>query len=91
VQWNELPAASGLVLIDKARLIVLRISMMDKRQFDRADYSVVVKTRAPPPKAWRWEIYRAGNARPIAQSSVTVVAAREAGKEALNKLLEKIA
>jgi len=93
VQWNELPAASGLVLIDKARLIVLRISMMDKRQFDRADYSVVVKNRAPPPKAWRWEIYRAGNARPIAQSSVnfdSVVAARQAGKEALNKLLEKL-
>jgi hypothetical protein len=38
--------------------------------YKRADYSVVVKNRAPPPKAWRWEIYRAGNAKPIKQSSI---------------------
>jgi hypothetical protein len=66
---------------------------MDKPQYDRTDYSVVVKNRAPPPKAWRWEIHRAGNARPIKQSSVyfdTVVAARQAGSEALKKLLEKL-
>jgi hypothetical protein len=31
---------------------------MDKLNYERADYSVVVKNRAPPPKAWRWEIYR---------------------------------
>jgi hypothetical protein len=34
---------------------------MNKPHYDRADYSVVVKNRASPPKAWRWEIYRAGN------------------------------
>jgi hypothetical protein len=42
---------------------------MGKLRYERADYSVVVKNRAPPPKAWRWEIYRAGNANPIKQSS----------------------
>jgi hypothetical protein len=59
----------------------------------RADYSVVVKNRAPPPKAWRWEIYRAGNANPIKQSSIyfdTTAAARRAGKDALKELLNKI-
>ena len=33
---------------------------MEKGGFDDTDYSVVVKSRAPPPNAWRWEIYRAG-------------------------------
>src|SRR5262244_4544994 len=59
----------------------------------RADYSVVVKNRAPPPKAWRWEIYRAGNVNPIKQSSVyfdITAAARRAGKEALKDLLNKL-
>ena len=54
--------------------------------YARADYSVVVKNRAPPPKAWRWEIYRAGNAKPIKQSSIyfeTTAAARRAGMDAL--------
>src|SRR6476660_1005552 len=37
-------------------------SLMNKLHYERADYSVGVKNRAPPPKAWRWEIYRAGNA-----------------------------
>ena len=61
--------------------------------YERADYSIVVKNRAPPPKAWRWEIYRAGNVSPIKQSSVyfdTTAAARRAGKEALNELLNKL-
>ena len=40
-------------------------SPMNKLCYERADYSVVVKNRAPPPKAWRWEIYRAGNVNPI--------------------------
>jgi hypothetical protein len=50
------------------------------------DYSVVVKNRAPAPKAWRWEIYRAGNASSIKQSPIyfdTMMAARRAGKDAL--------
>src|SRR5437899_11174332 len=59
---------------------------MDKLHYDRADYSVVVKNRAPRPKAWRWEIYRAGNANSIKQSSIyfdTTALARRAGKDAL--------
>jgi hypothetical protein len=63
---------------------------MNKLYYERADYSVVVKNRAPPPKAWRWEIYRAGNANP--QSSIyfdTTAAARQAGKDALKELLNK--
>jgi hypothetical protein len=66
---------------------------MDKLRNERADYSVVVKNRAPPPKAWRWEIYRAGNANPIKQSSIhfdNTAAARRAGKDALNELLKKL-
>src|SRR5260370_6863071 len=66
---------------------------MDKLHYDRADYSVVVKNSAPPPKAWRWEIYRAGNANPIKQSSIyfdTTASARRAGKDALTELLNKL-
>ena len=69
------------------------MSPMNKLYYERADYSVVVKNRAPPPQAWRWEIYRAGNVNPIKQSSVyfdTTAAARRAGKEALNELLNKL-
>jgi hypothetical protein len=61
--------------------------------FDQTDYSVVVKLRAPPPKSWRWEIYRAGRASPIEQSSIcfqTMVTASRAGKEALKQLLDKL-
>jgi hypothetical protein len=60
---------------------------------DQSDYSVVVKLRAPPPKSWRWEIYRAGRTSSIKQSSVyfgTVAAASRAGKEALKQLLDKL-
>ena len=60
---------------------------------DQNDYSVVVKHRAPPPKSWRWEIYRAGRRSPIEQSSVyfhTMAAANRAGREALKQLLDKL-
>jgi hypothetical protein len=60
--------------------------------FDPTDFSVVVKTRAPPPKPWRWEIYRAGRKSPIKCSSIvykTVEAANQAGKQALKQLLTK--
>jgi len=60
--------------------------------FDHTDFSVVVKNRAPPPKAWRWEIYRAGRASPIETSAVyfeTMTAANKAGKEALRLLLSE--
>ena len=68
-------------------------SMYKLLHYERADYSVVVKNRAPPPKAWRWEIYRAGNAHPIKQSSIyfdTTVSAKWAGKIALTELLNKL-
>ena len=67
--------------------------IMDKLHFDRTDYSVVVKNRAPPPNSWRWEIYRAGRSSPIEQSSVyfhTMATANRAGKEALKQLLDKL-
>lgn len=35
---------------------------------DHADFSVVVKNGAPPPKSWRWEIYRVGRTSPIERS-----------------------
>jgi hypothetical protein len=59
---------------------------------DAADYSVVVKRRANPPKPWRWEIYCAGKSVPVERSpeffeSMTV-AAKE-GKKALAQLLAK--
>ena len=68
-------------------------SLMEKPHYERADYSVVLKNQAPPPKAWRWVIYRAGNANPIKQSAIcfeTTAAARRAGKDALNQLLNKL-
>jgi hypothetical protein len=65
---------------------------MDKLHFDRNDYSVVVKNRAPPPNSWRWEIYRAGRSSPIKSSGYfhTTVMANQAGKEALKQLLDKL-
>jgi hypothetical protein len=61
-------------------------------RFDRSDFSVVVKLRAPPPKSWRWEIYRAARSSPVQQSTKcfeTMVEAQRAGKEALEEYLEK--
>jgi hypothetical protein len=66
---------------------------MDKLHFDRTDYSVVVKNRAPPPSSWKWEIYRAGRSSPIKQSSIyfhTMVTANRAGKVALKQLLDEL-
>ena len=60
---------------------------------NQTDYSVVVKHRAPPPKSWRWEIYRAGRSSPIEQSSAyfeSVATASRAGKGALKQLLDKL-
>jgi hypothetical protein len=61
-------------------------------RYDHTDFSVVVKNRAPPPKAWRWEIYRAGRSNPIECSSVyfeTATAANQAGKKALQGFLSE--
>jgi hypothetical protein len=66
---------------------------MDKPHFDRTDYSVVVKKRAPLPNSWRWEIYRAGRSSPVKQSSAyfdTMVTANRAGKQALQQLLDRL-
>src|SRR5712672_2328358 len=60
---------------------------------DQTDYSVVVKHRAPAPKSWRWEIYRAGRASAIEQSPLyfqTMTTASRAGKEALKPLLDRL-
>jgi hypothetical protein len=57
---------------------------------DHADFSVVVKHRASPPKPWRWEIYRAGRSSPIDQSEVffeSMTEANRAGRAALQLLL----
>jgi hypothetical protein len=60
--------------------------------FEPHDYSAVVKSRANPPKQWRWEIYRAGRNSPVDQSVVyfeTMTMAHRAGKEALRIFLAK--
>ena len=59
---------------------------------DHADFSVVVKHRAPPPKSWRWEIYRAGRSSPIEHSEIlfeSMTEANRAGKVALRLLLSE--
>jgi hypothetical protein len=59
---------------------------------DNSDFSVVVKDRAPLPKPWRWEIYRAGVSRPIehsAMSFVSMTEAARAGKAALKLMLSE--
>jgi hypothetical protein len=66
---------------------------MVRTSFDRKDYSVVVKNRAEPPKPWKWEIYRAGTAKPVKVSPVyfeSMATARRAGKDALKELLSKL-
>lgn len=57
---------------------------------DHLDYSVVVKSRAKPPRQWKWEIYRAGRLSPIQQSADcfdSMTEAGRAGKAALKLLL----
>jgi hypothetical protein len=63
------------------------------KDFDPSDYSIVVKSRAPLPKPWRWEIYCAGKRQPIQRSDVLFESREKAsatGKAALAKLLEKL-
>jgi hypothetical protein len=65
--------------------------MLDN-MIDHADFSVVVKNRAPPPKPWRWEIYRAGRSSPIEHSKAffeSMTEANRAGKVALSLLLSE--
>jgi hypothetical protein len=59
---------------------------------DHADFAVIVKNRAPAPKPWRWEIYRAGRNSPIDCSKTffeTMAEASRAGKRALALLLSE--
>ncbi|MGB7099455.1 MAG: hypothetical protein WBD95_11925 [Xanthobacteraceae bacterium] len=59
---------------------------------DHADFSVVVNNRAAAPKAWKWEIYRAGRTSPIERSEAcfeTMTEANRAGKVALRLLLSE--
>ena len=63
------------------------------KDFDPSDYSIVVKSRAPLPKPWRWEIYCAGKRQPIQRSAVLFESREQAsatGKQALARLLEKL-
>jgi hypothetical protein len=64
-----------------------------RRDFDPADYAVVVKLRGVPPNPWRWEIYCAGKRLPIEQSETLFEsrgAAQIAGKKALAQLLARL-
>jgi len=66
--------------------------MSEELEFDPTDYSVVVKLRGNPPKAWRWEIYRAGRWGPLQSSPgffESMAEASKAGKKALAQLLAK--
>jgi hypothetical protein len=56
------------------------------------DFSIVVRRSAPPPRPWRWEIYRAGRKSAIQCSETflkTVIEADRAGKAALVLLLSE--
>src|SRR5205823_14779459 len=62
------------------------ISCIMLKDFDPTDYSIVVKSRAPLPRPWRWEIYCAGKRQPIKRSDVLFESREKAsatGKEAL--------
>jgi hypothetical protein len=62
-------------------------------EYEREDFSVVVKDRGQPPNRWKWEIYRAGGSIAFEQSTTffpTMSAAHRAGKEALSRLFKKL-
>jgi hypothetical protein len=68
------------------------LSSISLKEFEPPDFSFVVKSRAKPPKQWRWEIYRAGRASPIQQSAIyfeSMSEASRAGKSALTSLLSE--
>lgn len=56
------------------------------------DFSIVVRHGAPPPRPWRWEIYRAGRKSAVQRSETffkTVIEADRAAKAALVSLLSE--
>jgi hypothetical protein len=66
--------------------------IVSRPMIDHEDFSVVVKHRAPPPKSWRWEIYRAGRTSAIDHSEVffdSMTEANRAGKAALKLMLSE--
>jgi hypothetical protein len=66
--------------------------IVSRAMIDHEDFSVVVKHRAPPPKSWRWEIYRAGRTSAIDHSEVffdSMTEANRAGKAALKLMLSE--
>ena len=92
----------GLTLVEKCQLCLQRPLAIRRVQahmcamlkdFDPTDYSIVVKSRAPLPRPWRWEIYCAGKRQPIKRSDVLFESREKAsatGKEALARLLEQL-
>jgi hypothetical protein len=69
-----------------------RVCGIHTAMIEQADFSVVVKNRARPPKPWRWEIYRAGRTSPIDHSEVyfeSMTEANRAGKAALKQMLSE--
>ena len=54
---------------------------MHYEEFDPTDYSVVVKLRGKPPRAWKWEIYRACRWGPLESSPVFFEGMAVAAKE----------
>jgi len=65
--------------------------MSEEEKFDPTDYSVVVKLRGNPPKAWKWEIYRAGRWGPLESSPVFFESMAEAGREGKKALAHLLA
>jgi hypothetical protein len=73
-------------------VVELRVSGMPN-EYEREDFSVVVKDRGQPPNRWKWEIYRAGRSSAVEQSATlfpTMSAAHRAGREALSRLFKKL-
>jgi hypothetical protein len=71
--------------VSRRRVLQYKAGMLE-----HADFSVVVKNRARPPKPWRWEIYRAGRTSPVDHSEVyfeSMSEASRAGKAALKLML----
>jgi hypothetical protein len=92
VMFASMPSAIEYIRAGTLRALAVTIDAMTM-PIDQNDYSVVVKHRAPPPKSWRWEIYRAGRRGSVEQSLVyfhTMAAANWAGREALKQLLDKL-
>ena len=61
------------------------------RELDPTDYSFVVKRRGTPPKAWRWEIYRAGKSDAVMRSPVFFESMAQAAKEGKKALADFLA